>query len=240
MQYFYPRPPRGGRLKDSTIYLETYNFYPRPPRGGRRECLNLGQGVLYISIHALREEGDVAGGQLLCSATKFLSTPSARRATFFLAFLCTSIIISIHALREEGDPFASPRRSPVYSFLSTPSARRATSYAIFRVYLHLYFYPRPPRGGRRAGDFRVRAGADISIHALREEGDCPADDTAVAVDYFYPRPPRGGRPLDTIIHSHPPYFYPRPPRGGRPFAPGIGRKELGISIHALREEGDSP
>ena len=34
-----------------------------------------------------------------------------------------------------------------------------------------YFYPRPPRGGRRS-DLEAEAhGEGISIHALREEGD---------------------------------------------------------------------
>ena len=56
-----------------------------------------------ISIHALREEGD---GVVLdeCSwLNEFLSTPSARRATycFFNKFFFK--VISIHALREEGD-----------------------------------------------------------------------------------------------------------------------------------------
>ena len=35
-----------------------------------------------------------------------------------------------------------------------------------------YFYPRPPRGGRRVLHFRVIQTIIISIHALREEGDC--------------------------------------------------------------------
>ena len=56
--------------------------------------------------------------------------------------------ISIHALREEGDIVI-----PVSSF---------------RV---LYFYPRPPRGGRLLDVPRLRNVAEISIHALREEGD---------------------------------------------------------------------
>ena len=34
-------------------------------------------------------------------------------------------------------------------------------------------------------------------------------------------------------------FYPRPPRGGRPVAQGIYNAISQISIHALREEGDS-
>ena len=33
------------------------------------------------------------------------------------------------------------------------------------------FYPRPPRGGRHLEALRVILGVEISIHALREEGD---------------------------------------------------------------------
>ena len=36
----------------------------------------------------------------------------------------------------------------------------------------------------------------ISIHALREEGDGPAQRLAAGKPHFYPRPPRGGRPGD--------------------------------------------
>mgnify|MGYP001625403248 CR=1 FL=1 len=34
-RYFYPRPPRGGRLLRPPLNLRPINFYPRPPRGGR-------------------------------------------------------------------------------------------------------------------------------------------------------------------------------------------------------------
>ena len=34
------------------------------------------------------------------------------------------------------------------------------------------FYPRPPRGGRRQDTVDINASIGISIHALREEGDC--------------------------------------------------------------------
>ena len=34
-----------------------------------------------ISIHALREEGDNKSGSMVVNESKFLSTPSARRAT---------------------------------------------------------------------------------------------------------------------------------------------------------------
>ena len=58
---------------------------------------------------------------------------------------------------------------------------------------------------------------EISIHALREEGDTPASTPSGWDGYFYPRPPRGGRPSKS------------------PDAATIED----ISIHALREEGDS-
>ena len=38
--------------------------------------------ALRISIHALREEGDMEGGETEMSTNIFLSTPSARRATY--------------------------------------------------------------------------------------------------------------------------------------------------------------
>ena len=101
-----------------------------------------------ISIHALREEGDQKG-----------HTERRRQA------------ISIHALREEGDIPESYTELDGSVFLSTPSARRAT-YASRRHRQHrANFYPRPPRGGRPGACLRVILHPDISIHALREEGD---------------------------------------------------------------------
>ena len=43
---------------------------------------------LMISIHALREEGDADGGIWKLEAKKFLSTPSARRATLTTLPVC--------------------------------------------------------------------------------------------------------------------------------------------------------
>ena len=102
----------------------------------------------YISIHALREEGDLACIQIENGADQFLSTPSARRATDVAVETYQYDQISIHALREEGDGgLAGP---PTAQFLSTPSARRATKSKV-----------------------AVAHDVSISIHALREEGDLP-------------------------------------------------------------------
>ena len=167
-----------------------------------------------ISIHALREEGDTKLVEPLDHPEKFLSTPSARRATLINVILHRRAQISIHALREEGDksipgnglpyqnfyprpprggrPRHRRRSCPTDIFLSTPSARRATLKSDKVTYANTDFYPRPPRGGRRRCTGQLWPGS-----------------------YFYPRPPRGGRRRPALPDSRKSYFYPRPPRGGR-------------------------
>ena len=207
--------------------------------------LHFGRGD-NISIHALREEGDMLTLFAVADVAVFLSTPSARRATsparsgerFHLAIsihalreegdreLRSSEVspanfyprpprggrrlinvldsslepISIHALREEGDAPVPSRGRGVTVFLSTPSARRATTppFLFWRTFRH--FYPRPPRGGRRRPPSNLKRSKDISIHALREEGD-PCNLTIEVIDqreHFYPRPPRGGRQAQLV------------------------------------------
>ena len=56
-----------------------------------------------ISIHALREEGDLHWHIGHSRIRQFLSTPSARRATPPETPHPAGRVISIHALREEGD-----------------------------------------------------------------------------------------------------------------------------------------
>ena len=176
-RYFYPRPPRGGRqvtshkkIRGSGISIHALreegddpvptneclydDFYPRPPRGGR---------------HGL--------GGLNPVGTRFLSTPSARRATYPRCSPCGWSAISIHALREEGDSGSAASKTTRKTFLSTPSARRATV-DLQRVKPHAkHFYPRPPRGGRLRSHKRY---------------PCPEQN-------FYPRPPRGGRPPAGVL-----------------------------------------
>ena len=172
---------------------ESPNFYPRPPRGGRqgrRFHVALAQP---ISIHALREEGDRT----------------------LIVFVYCAIGISIHALREEGDNARLNKVVPVCKFLSTPSARRATCLRVVKNLLDVDFYPRPPRGGRRLSVSTALPRRAISIHALREEGDTTGAQTLSPAWHFYPRPPRGGRRSESLRTEKTGYFYPRPPRGGR-------------------------
>ena len=101
---FYPRPPRGGRRTNGARARLPFLFLSTP---SARRATRLFDGLsepFYISIHALREEGDPYNGSMF---TK-------------------SFEISIHALREEGDPPVPVLRLLRLLFLSTPSARRAT------------------------------------------------------------------------------------------------------------------
>ena len=257
---FYPRPPRGGRryapsrrcLCDAFLSTPSarratsawagirpnlQHFYPRPPRGGRRL---FGFSSSYF--------------------LSFLSTPSARRATkkrseekenekYFYprpprggrphagTGLFQQIPISIHALREEGDPvpempcslsanfYPRPPRGGrhgraevdrfLHTFLSTPSARRATVDAPVEVDI-----------------------PDISIHALREEGDLRRSFSRPVPCNFYPRPPRGGRLKKSRLKSLKRRFLSTP--SARRATQNVDNPAINsdISIHALREEGD--
>ena len=102
-------------------------------------------------------------------------------------------------------------------FLSTPSARRATVHVVSVLSSLAYFYPRPPRGGRRlAGDALRVLGIFLSTPSARRATGHRACVAAGTRD-FYPRPPRGGRPsYCRHLRWRASNFYPRPPRGGRP------------------------
>ena len=100
------------------------NFYPRPPRGGRPPAVARGYPSAKISIHALREEGDVGGDPAL-----------------------GLFGISIHALREEGDAGPQLRERP--ERISIHALREEGDEEGPKVFrLKTNFYPRPPRGGR--------------------------------------------------------------------------------------------
>ena len=132
---FYPRPPRGGRHTYSKAQvIRSVYFYPRPPRGGRPQLVDALDRSSQISIHALREEGDGDKKELRLDAYRFLSTPSARRATYSTG---SSLLNTI-------------------GFLSTPSARRATPCCYIPRTAWSDFYPRPPRGGRLSSSSMCR------------------------------------------------------------------------------------
>ena len=143
---------------------------------------------LNISIHALREEGDLCGppapshsenfyprpprggrrhwhmGQ--SRTRQFLSTPSARRATEGIAIDAASLTL----------------------FLSTPSARRATQRGFFSR-PRLGFLSTPSARRATYAGYHPPCNNLLSIHALREEGDVRRISPPMQQSAFYPRPP---------------------------------------------------
>ena len=148
------------------------------------------------------------------------------------------IVISIHALRVEGDAY--------------PGTKCVNK---------LYFYPRPPGGGRRCrsscrihhqrisihalrveGDLSLRHQAErsyISIHALRVEGDATSYSTFISSSCnFYPRPPGGGRRGNGMTVTNNNEFLSTPSGWRATEKLSDLRVPEVISIHALRVEGD--
>ena len=78
---FYPRPPRGGRRLIVLVLRAVALFLSTPSARRATSCCLLSVFSRYISIHALREEGDADSRATQIHPLAFLSTPSARRAT---------------------------------------------------------------------------------------------------------------------------------------------------------------
>ena len=78
-------------------------FNPRPPWGGRLRREQLPHGNLYISIHALRGEGDVIVSVLYKVLGNFNPRPPWGGRPDKISRTPRNIGISIHALRGEGD-----------------------------------------------------------------------------------------------------------------------------------------
>ena len=127
-----------------------------------------GYGV--ISIHALREEGDLHTSCDSSQAINFYPRPPRGGRPLPEA----RVLCGLHDFyprpprggRRHFCSFSSAERG----FLSTPSARRATGNAAGGRGRPCDFYPRPPRGGRPFPPQKLTCDAN-----------------------FYPRPPRGGR-----------------------------------------------
>ena len=102
-----------------------------------------------ISIHALREEGDVKRSHLPGAGDNFYPRPP--RGGRLVASVLDTLDdpISIHALREEGDASLHPAMM-VCNLISIHALREEGDLPTSSsAQTAVYFYPRPPRGGRR-------------------------------------------------------------------------------------------
>ena len=168
-----------------------------------------------ISIHALREEGDRDLDVHDFVAGRFLSTPSARRATGTSMFT-TLLSGDFYPRPPRGGRPPSGRNTPDTPNFYPRPPRGGRLTARGSITPGINFYPRPPRGGRPAGHCGPRRTIIISIHALREEGDHVQSFAGEGIEGFLSTPSaRRATGIGYVIQR-----------------PSI------ISIHALREEGD--
>ena len=147
----------------------------------------------YISIHALRVEGDRYPEQY--DARFEISIHALRVEGDSMREVVTlkEYYISIHALRVEGDVIY------IFIFVFVPS-----------ISIHALRVEGDPHNM-----YAIACTHFISIHALRVEGDHPSAKSISKKFYFYPRPPGGGRPFQLSTGLPQKHFYPRPPGGGR-------------------------
>ena len=121
-----PNGPGTGGGRCHATYLCGERFNSRPPWGERPDGAYTGGTDARISIHALREEGDLPLYGTPASTLDFNPRPPRGGRLYNAVVNKFTYQISIHALREEGDGCAA----------------RVTD-------RQLNFNPRPPRGGRR-------------------------------------------------------------------------------------------
>ena len=147
------------------------HFYPRPPRGGRPKAAQHVTTFRCISIHALREEGDLNTLAKRATARYFYPRPPrGGRRKFFRNTENSNT--NFYPRPPRGGRRSQSVLLPMTTiFLSTPSARRATSIFFCAGSLHTII---SIHALREEGDGQKRYGGvfyEISIHALREEGD---------------------------------------------------------------------
>ena len=169
-QYFYPRPPRGGRRVGAVTDAILDDFYPRPPRGGRRYRTRAGRPF-----------------------AKFLSTSSARRTTWTrLPFPARRRFLSTSSARRTTAPLPAGAKTLSHFYPRPPRGGRLEMAK--RRIEEAYFYPRPPRGGRRHAS-TAEDPIWLNFYPRPPRGGRRGRGRILAqLCDFYPRPPRGGRP----------------------------------------------
>ena len=175
------------------LYGHSRHFNPLPPHGGRRRMIRKILGILGISIHSLRMEGD----------TRRPYTRTHRQ--------------DFNPLPPHGGRPTHLRSAPrCKKFQSTPSAWRETSIVLFWVAVLWHFNPLPPHGGRLHLVKVSLYGRLISIHSLRMEGDDYKWDNESRELTFQSTPSAwretfGSLPFFISCKN----FNPLPPHGGR-------------------------
>ena len=215
--YFNPRPPWGGRPRSRAGAPAHKHFNPRPPWGGRPARSRAG-----APAHKHFNPRPPWGGRhvkypVLTEKLVFQSTPSVGRATSAYR----------HCSNDNTE------------FQSTPSVGRATY--LYQIADEMIKFQSTPSVGRATQAIATRVSTgDISIHALRGEGDDFRASSCRCSLNFNPRPPWGGRRRIFCCSISCGTLFQSTPSVGRATLKheGYSCDDWDISIHALRGEGD--
>ena len=211
---FNPRPPWGGRpiARSHSLLL---SLFQSTPSVGRATIIHIGSMFAdNISIHALRGEGDITNA--MPEVYYVISIHALRgEGDHFILAEFSFVVISIHALRGEGDNYGLCTKNQRHKFQSTPSVGRATLQTC-SVIVSSSFQSTPSVGRATTDRKDSNTDQEISIHALRGEGDQTENCMSYAQTLFQSTPSVG-----------------RATRNPNPI-----KRTPNISIHALRGEGD--
>ena len=125
--HFNPRPPWGKRPDKPKTPAPAKQFQSAISTWkATTDKLIVYDEAYMISIHALREESDLATCSVEVDQVNFNPRPPRGGRPDPVEWDDEREYISIHALREEGDVLDLSRLVEQFQFQSTPSARRAT------------------------------------------------------------------------------------------------------------------
>ena len=142
--------PSAGRatLKVHTKSTHFFDFYPRPPRGGRLLCRAWAHHLTLFLSTPSAGRATINAALTINSKSDFYPRPPRGGRQFYFVFVSLN---SVFLSTPSAGRATAKRAVLIYKveFLSTPSAGRATHLRGGFRRCTCYFYPRPPRGGRR-------------------------------------------------------------------------------------------
>ena len=126
----------------------------------------------------------------------------------------------------------------IHQFQPTPPARTETHSIFFPSSGSPDFNPLRPRGRRHFSSQNRLTIMQISTHSAREDGDSSRPRPGSNSSNFNPLRPRGRRHpvgVDDVVN---PLFQPTPPARTETMSRCPLPREIGISTHSAREDGD--
>ena len=264
-QYFYPRPPRGGRpyslalVFHTGIFLSTSSarrttwrlppppirpkyFYPRPPRGGRRHG---GQPQRPYNQHFYPRPP--RGGRHVLTLYKvyvimnFYPRPPRGGRLLTVGVAGPPQAISIHVLREEDDGHGGIHHlgDGISIHVLREEDDRTVRQPLRRP---LRFLSTSSARRTTANRSCAHLPKQISIHVLREEDDGWTMLRVARITQFLSTSSARRTTIYTVSEcSQLGYFYPRPPRGGRPRPwPEVPAHPLFLSTSSARRTTRAP